>query len=140
MSVKYYKDGSLTNVSDMLVKTTGDSGTEQYSFTETIAGQWVDGSTIYKRTFHSGAVQVNGEYAVPKEAGWHIGMYIKSEIIMRYTDSVYDLIWASNMGNNNTVVSTSYDALSGVTTFYFRNPYQYSDSYVTIYYTKVADT
>lgn len=111
-----------------------------YSYDEQAVGTWVDGSTIYKRTYHSGALPVNAEYSIPKESGWHIGMYIKSEIIMRYTDSTYDLIWASNMGNNNTVVSTSYDANSGVTTFYFRNQYGYSDSYVTIYYTKVDDT
>ncbi len=123
-----------------LSKLAGGKPSEVYSETEQAVGTWIDGSTIYKKTFHSGAVQVNGEYAVPKEAGWHIGMYIKSEIIMRYTDGTYDLIWASNMGNNNTVVSTSYDVNSGVVKFYFRNQYGYSDSYVTIYYTKVADT
>jgi hypothetical protein len=111
----------------------------KYSYDEQAVGTWVDGSTIYKKTFHSGAVQHEGEYAIPKEAGWHIGMYIKSEVIMRYTDSTYDLIWASNMGNENMAVSTEYDANSGIVTFYFRNPHAYMDSYVTIYYTKVDD-
>ena len=112
----------------------------EYSYNEQAVGTWVDGSTIYKRTYHSGALPREAEYSIPKEPGWHIGMYIKSEIIMRYTDSAYDLIWASNMGNNNIVVGTSYNVNNGVTLFYFRNPYAYSDSYVTIYYTKEADT
>ena len=129
----------VTNAINNLINQIGNLGGTSYSFDEQAVGTWVDGSTIYKRTFHSGFININGTYTIPKETGWHIGMYIKSEIIMQYTDSTYDFIWASNMGNNNTVVATSYNANDGTVSFNFRNQYGYTDSYVTIYYTKEAD-
>jgi len=125
-----------------LSKLAGGKGkpSEVYSETEQAVGTWIDGSVIYKRTFHSGAVNINGTFTIPKESGWHIGMYVRSEIIMRYTDSTYDYIWAGNYGNDNKLVETDYNVKTGTVTFNFHNPNPYMDSFVTIYYTKEADT
>lgn len=111
----------------------------EYSYDERAVGTWVDGSTIYKRTYHSGAIGHGGSYTIPKETGWHIGMYVKSEVIMRYTDNTYDYVWASSIGNDSVAVCTEHNVKTGDVAFHFGSPHGYADSYVTIYYTKVAD-
>ena len=130
----------VTGAINNLIAQIGGLGGVSYSYDEQAVGTWVDGSTIYKKTFHSGYISTNGSYTIPKETGWHVGTYVKSEVIMQYADSAYNLVWASNVGNENVVVATQLNANDGSITFFFRSSYGYSDSYVTIYYTKEADT
>lgn len=130
----------VTGAINNLIAQIGGLGGVSYSYDEQAVGTWVDGSTIYKKTVHSGLINASGVYEFTVETGYHIGVFVKSEIMMTYSDSVYDLRFVGNVGNGKALVQTYFDANAGKIVFEFNNTHSYSDSYVTVYYTKVADS
>jgi len=117
-------------------------GTEQFSFTETIAGQWVDGSTIYKKTVHASNFPTDNDvhYYFSPEAGYHFTNLIKVDIMTSYVDSTYNYQWAGYCGNDRALIETDLNRNNSVITVNFNNPHRIADAYLTFYYTKEADS
>ncbi len=135
----------LVNDGNGFVMFLGDipqTGTEQFSFTETIAGQWVDGSTIYKKTVYVPNFPTTNDshYYFYPEAGYHFTNLIKVDIMTSYVDSTYNYQWAGYCGNDHRLIETDFNRNSGVIAVNFFNPNPIADAYLTFYYTKEADS
>ena len=119
---------------------TGGGGTEQFSFTETIAGQWVDGSTIYKKTVHATDFTNDAHYYFSPEAGYHFTNLIKVDIMTTYVDNTYNYQWAGYCGNDHALIETDLNRNNSVIAVNFNNRNHISEVYLTFYYTKEADS
>lgn len=112
---------------------TGPAGQDTsniYSTTEAAVGQWVDGSTLYKKTFHTGAI--TGDTTEQVAHGiTNLAMVVKIEGIEKSDEPSWSSVdWYSTGLSygfcfvDDTYINV-YCKISGIT-----------DSYVTLYYTK----
>lgn len=108
----------------------------KYSYDEQAVGTWVDGSTIYKRTFHTGQITAGNAITITNDfnAAW----ILNYEAVTQYLDSVYDFRFAGPIGNNKCLTQVYIDANNGNIMYEPNNNYPYADSYLTIWYIKSA--
>ena len=106
----------------------------KYSYNEQAVGTWVDGSTIYKRTYHTGQITVGNAITITNDfnAAW----ILNYESVVQYSDSVNDFKFAGPVGSNNCLTQVYIDANNGNIVYDPHNQYTYADSYLTIWYTK----
>lgn len=106
----------------------------EYSYDEQAVGTWVDGSTIYKRTYHTGQITVGNAITITNDfnAAW----LLNYESMVQYLDSTYDFRFAGPVGNNKALTQVYIDAVNGDIVYAPNNQYPYTDSYLTIWYIK----
>jgi hypothetical protein len=106
----------------------------KYSYDEQAVGTWVDGSTIYKRTFHTG--QITAGNAITIQNDFNAAWILNYESFTQYQDSVYDFRFAGPVGNDRCLTQVYIDAINGAITYDPHNSNPYTDSYLTIWYVK----
>ena len=105
--------------------------------TEQEVGQWIDGKTIYKKTYYAHELTNTAYIDVTDPGdGSSFDTFVKYEVITTFVDSSYNLAWAGPSGNNNAVALGQKNNRSNNITIYFNNPHPITEAWVTIWYTK----
>lgn len=110
-----------------------------YSTTETVVGTWIDGKTIYKRTFtgNSGSARTNATITIAENQP--IDVLISVEGVYQNKTASSKLYQAFGSDTSALVYDTAGTSANNVIFFINNSSSASFDYYITLYYTKTTD-
>lgn len=142
-------DGTTVTITDGVISAVGSgSGGVNYSTTEHVIGTWIDGSTLYERTYYIDSFPSGGTTTMEKlvDTG-----FTPSQIAIRYGEgvgysssgSIYPLPYLNGGTSTDVQYEIGFAFVSRDSHLYIflRSAYNYSNvtGYVTMRYTKSAN-
>ena len=114
----------------------GSGSEEVYAYDEAIVGQWVDGSTVYKKTVHVTNLSSDAHYDFEPPTGYIYTALIKFEVMTTFVDHTYNFQYAGTVGNDRASNLGVLNRSTGAITVGFYNPTPITEAWITFYYTK----